>query len=148
MSAVRTLAWALTLAGALPFLIATVFLYASDTARIRVPAITALVTYSAVILSFLGGIQWGLALREGTATEVDRARALGWSVVPSLAAWGVLWLPSSLSQLVGAFLVLLCAWGADVHFSRRSIVPAWFLVLRTTITALVGATLLAAAARL
>ena len=148
MSTVRTLAWALTLAGALPFLIATVLLYASDTARIRVPAITALVTYSAVILSFLGGIQWGLALRDDPATENGRAQALGWSVIPSLAAWGVLWLPSSLSQVVGAAFVLLCAWGADVHFSRRGIVPGWFLVLRTTITALVGATLLAAAARL
>lgn len=145
---IRTLAWALTLAGALPFLIATGLLYASDSAGIRVPAVTALVTYAAVILSFLGGIQWGLALRDDPATEIDRVKALGWSVVPSLAAWGVLWLPSSVSQVVGALFVLVCAWGSDVLFSRRGIVPRWFLVLRTTITALVGATLLAAAARL
>lgn len=148
MSTIRTLAWALTLAGALPFLIATVLLYASDAARIRVPAITALVTYAAVILSFLGGIQWGLALREDPATEGARTQALGWSVIPSLAAWGVLWLPSSLSQVIGALFVLVCAFGGDVVFARRGIVPGWFLVLRATITALVGATLLAAAARL
>lgn len=145
---IRPLAWALTLAGALPFLIATALLYAFDAAAIRVPAITALVTYAAVILSFLGGIQWGLCLREDPATEVDRVKALGWSVVPSLAAWGVLWLPSSLLQVFGAIVVLCATWAADGVLARRGIVPGWFFVLRSTITAIVGATLLAALFRL
>jgi hypothetical protein len=145
---IRTLAWALTLAGALPFLVATGLLYAFETAAIRVPAITALVTYAAVILSFLGGIEWGLCLREDPATEVDRVKALGWSVVPSLAAWGVLWLPSSILQVFGAILVLFATWAADALLTRRSIVPAWFFVVRSTITLIVGATLLAALLRL
>ena len=60
---IRRIAWILTFAGAIPFAVATGFLFAGDS-HVRVPAIAALVTYSAVVLSFLGGIEWGLALRE------------------------------------------------------------------------------------
>ena len=96
---VRRLAWFLTLAGAVPFVLATGALFASDASSVRVPAITALVTYSAVILSFLGGIEWGLAIRDDAGNEASRAIALGLSTVSSLAAWAVLWLPSATWQV-------------------------------------------------
>src|SRR5205085_2549184 len=95
----RRRAWLLTIAGALPFVAATAALLAERSA-VRVPAIAALVTYAAVILSFLGGIEWGLAVQESPAAASaktrDRLRAIALlvSTLPSLAAWGLLWLPS------------------------------------------------------
>ncbi len=53
---VRRIAWILAVAGAIPFIVATAALYLSSASSVRVPAIAALVTYTAVILSFLGGI--------------------------------------------------------------------------------------------
>ena len=72
---VRRLAWFLAVAGAVPFLVATAALFVSDASSVRVPAIAALVTYSAVILSFLGGIEWGLAIRDEAGNGVARARS-------------------------------------------------------------------------
>ena len=143
---VRTIAWILAFAGAVPFAVATVAL-TSPHSQVRVPAIAAMVTYAAVILSFLGGIEWGVALREGPlgapaiARERFRAAALVVSAVPSLAAWGLLWLPSPQWQLAAALglFVLVCA--VDLGFARQGLLPSWFVNLRTAATALVGAIL-------
>ena len=55
---VRRVAWLLAIAGAIPFAAMTFALVGTGN-HIRIPAIAALVTYAAVILSFLGGIEWG-----------------------------------------------------------------------------------------
>jgi Protein of unknown function (DUF3429) len=145
---IRRLAWFLALAGAFPFLLATAALYSSDASSVRVPAITALVTYAAVILSFLGGIEWGLALREEAGTEATRAVALGLSTVPSLAAWAVLWLPSPTWQVGTSLAILVAVWAADQWLASRGLLPAWFIDLRTAVTALVAVILAVALFRL
>lgn len=138
---VRRIAWFLALAGALPFVAATAALFMSDAAQVRVPAIAALVTYSAVILSFLGGIEWGLALGEGSGNETTRVAALGLSAVPSLAGWAVLWLPSPTWQVGTALGIFIAVWGADQWMASRGLLPTWFIDLRTAITALVASVL-------
>jgi len=135
---VRRIAWILTFAGAVPFAAATATLFVGDDLHLRVPAIAALVTYSAVILSFLGGIEWGLALREEAGNEMTRAIALGLSAVPSLAAWAVLWLPSPTYQVGTALAIFVFVWAADQWLSSRGLLPAWFVDLRTAITAVVA----------
>jgi hypothetical protein len=132
---VRRIAWVFAFTGALVFAGLTLALFSSET-RIRIPAITALVTFTAVILSYLGGIEGGLALREETSTERIRAAALCLSIVPALAGWGVLWLPTSRWQ-VGASIALFAAvWAADLWLARRGLIPSWFVDLRTAVTAL------------
>jgi hypothetical protein len=145
---VRRLAWFLTLAGAVPFVLATGALFASDASSVRVPAITALVTYSAVILSFLGGIEWGLAIRDDSGNETSRAIALGLSTVSSLAAWAVLWLPTATWQVGAALGLFVAVWAADQWMASRGLLPAWFVDLRTAISALVSAILALALFRL
>ena len=145
---VRRLAWFLTLAGVVPFVLATGALFASDASSVRVPAITALVTYSAVILSFLGGIEWGLAIRDDSGNEATRAIALGLSTVSSLAAWAVLWLPSATWQVGAALGLFVTVWVADQWMASRGLLPAWFVDLRTAISALVSAILALALFRL
>jgi hypothetical protein len=142
-SPVRILAWILAVAGAVPFAVATAAL-TSTHSQVRVPAIAAMVTYAAVILSFLGGIEWGLALREDSlgASEASRERfraaALAVSVVPSLAGWGVLWLPSPQWQLGAALGLFVAVWAIDLAFARQGLLPSWFVNLRTAVTVMVS----------
>lgn len=134
---VRRIAWILAAAGVVPFLVATAALMASESS-VRVPAIAGLVTYAAVILSFLGGIEWGLAIREEASNERIRAMALGFSAVPSMAAWAVLWLPSPRWQVGAALGIFVAVWAADQWMASRGLLPAWFVDLRTAITAIVA----------
>ncbi|MGE0357856.1 MAG: DUF3429 domain-containing protein [Burkholderiales bacterium] len=145
---VRRLAWFLAFAGAVPFVLATGALFVSDASSVRVPAIAALVTYAAVILSFLAGIEWGLAIRDESGTEVTRAIALGLSTVSSLAAWAVLWLPSPTWQVGTALGLFAAAWAADQWMAGRGLLPAWFVDLRAAVSALVVAILALALVRL
>jgi hypothetical protein len=139
---VRRVAWLLAIAGAIPFAAMTFALTSADNA-VRIPAIAALVTYAAVILSFLGGIEWGLAVQEpmaapGPQKERLRATALFISAAPSLAAWGVFWLPSPHWQLGASLALFILVWAADLGLSRQGLVPSWFVDLRTAITAVVA----------
>ncbi len=101
----------------------------------------ALLAYGTIIASFLGGIRWGLALREsGRAAALD----LVLSVVPSLIAWGTLALPRPFDA--GALGLLLLAWGAvDQDLPRRGLAPAWFGRLRIVLSGVAGLAMLAAA---
>lgn len=134
---VKRIAWFLAFAGAVPFLVATGALFASSASSVRVPAIAAIVTYSAVILSFLAGIEWGLAIRDESGTEATRVIALGLSTVSSLAAWAVLWLPSPAWQIGTALGLFAGVWAADQWMASRGLLPSWFVDLRTAVTALV-----------
>jgi hypothetical protein len=141
---VRRIAWFLAIAGALPFIAATAALYLSSASSVRVPAIAALVTYSAVILSFLGGIEWGLAIRDETGTESTRVVALGLSVVSSLAAWAVLWMDGPKWQVGSALAIFVAVWAADQWMAGKGLLPAWFIDLRTAVSVLVALVLGAA----
>lgn len=65
-------------------------------------AVFGLLAYGASILSFLGAIHWGLALRDPADPRVGM---LAWGVVPSLVAWAaLLWGASGGLGLVAAGL--------------------------------------------
>ena len=72
-----TLAWALGLAGLIPFVLGSALQWYGPPGW-RMLAGMALLSYGAVIVSFLGGIHWGLAMR---ASPVPVAR-LVWGVLP------------------------------------------------------------------
>src|SRR5258708_5116138 len=131
---VRRVAWILVIAGVVPFAGSTIALLWGDS-HIRIPAIAALVTYAAILLSYLGGIEGGLALREQFGTETTRAVALGLSGVPSLAAWGILWLPSPQMQLGAATALFVIVWMAGLLAARLALLPSWWVPPRTPPTA-------------
>jgi hypothetical protein len=133
---IRRLSWLFAVAGASILAGLTLALF-SDESRIRIPAITALVTFAAVILSYLGGIEGGIALGEGRSSDKTRTFALCLSALPALAAWGVLWLPSSQSQVGAALVLFIVVWGTDLWLARQGLVPRWFVDLRTAVTAAV-----------
>ena len=95
-----------------------------------------LMTYAALIASFLGGIRWGLALLR------PNSNSLLWvSVIPSLLAWAALALPRPYDNLVlvGLFLWLVMI---DVRLVLRALAPRWFGTLRIALTAVVLTSLL------
>jgi len=121
-------ALALGLAGLLPFAACAAAAHALPPGQQDV-AIQALAGYGAVILSFLGGVRWGLVIRvpaEGTLFP-----RLLLSVVPSLICWVSLLLPirAGLGLLAVGFVVML------VSDWRTTAAPAWYRRLRLPLSA-------------
>lgn len=102
-------------------------------------AIDALRFYAAVILSFLGGVHWGLAIADFGAPPGHGAgwTRLGGSVLPALIAWVCLLLPPApgLLAMALAFAALLAA---DLLAVRRALAPPWYPRLRIPLTFVVA----------
>ncbi len=107
-----------------------------------IPAGAALSTYGAVILSFMGGAQWGLAV---ALSSIDRSglwRRFGISVAPALVGWCALLPPARLGlALLGAAFALLAVY--DLWCVRRGEAPRWYGRLRLGLSAAVVACLAA-----
>jgi Protein of unknown function (DUF3429) len=127
-------------AGLLPFVAGAVVLWASS-GDARVAWATALLAYAALIVSFLGGIHWGLAMRQATPS----ARGLAWGVVPSLLAWPMLLLPPAYG-LAGLGLALWACYAVDRRAFPAQGIGAWLgLRLQLTVVASLSCGLAAAA---
>jgi hypothetical protein len=137
--AVPAPAWVLGLSGLIPFV--TGALAVAFAPEIKPEAAAALLTYGAVILSFLGGIRWGFAVFEG-----DRAgwNAYGASVIPSLVAW----VAAAGGGPVGLVIlaIALALWYGVERASPPSIaLPGWYLRFRGILTAIAALSLIFAA---
>jgi hypothetical protein len=89
-------------AGLLPFLAGAALVWLVHD-ELRPWVAQALALYGAVIVSFLGGIHWGVGLRE----RPQDVRLLAWGVTPSLLAWvAALMPPSAGLALLGMGLIV------------------------------------------
>lgn len=93
-------------------------------------AIRLFVIYSALILSFLGGVHWGVAMQ----SEGSPSRALKWSMVPSIIGillfFAGVWV-SPLTMLTVVALTHLF-W---LNFEKRHLAEQlWYLELRNRLT--------------
>lgn len=93
----------------------------------------ALLTYGAVILSFVGALHWGLAMALPGLTQRQRTGAFAWSVVPALVAWPALLVPMQAGAVLLAvgFLAHLLQ---DRRLAAAAPLPAWYLPLRLRLT--------------
>lgn len=114
-------------AGLIPFAAAALAAMIVEDAQLRALALQAFVAYSAVILSFLGGVRWGAALGEAGW------RPLALSVLPSLIACGCL-----LIQPFDALKILALLYAVigffDVMRRPSPEWPAWFMKLRARLS--------------
>ncbi|MEM8877224.1 MAG: DUF3429 domain-containing protein [Pseudomonadota bacterium] len=94
-------------------------------------AVDAVRYYGAVILSFLGGIRWGLAIQPFNKDDLWFQLAL--SVAPSLFAWGALLVPGQIG-IAMLILGLVGMLAADVQFVNQGRAPQWFSKLRLWLT--------------
>lgn len=102
------LALRLGYAGLLPFVLGALMVWLVN-AEAHVYAALGLAAYAALIVSFLGGIHWGLVMR---AESPAPAPVLLWGVMPSLLAWPALMMPPHAGLVVLGALLLLC-WAVD-----------------------------------
>lgn len=108
---------------------------------LRVGVLFALGAYGAVILSFLGGIHWGMAIVDLAAGHQQASyRRLTIGVLPSLLAWCALLLPSgaTLPVLAAGFALMLAV---DWRMTNEAEAPAWYPQLRWPLTVAVVASL-------
>ncbi|OYU70538.1 MAG: DUF3429 domain-containing protein [Alphaproteobacteria bacterium PA2] len=123
----------LGVAGLVPFFA----LSAAIALRLQTPYGSAslwLAAYGAVILSFMGGAQWGITVaRPGRG---DNWRAYAVSVIPALVAWPALFLPITWA-LATLSVTFACLLGYDLWTVRRGEAPEWYGQLRLGLTAAV-----------
>jgi hypothetical protein len=90
-------------AGLLPFLAGALLVWLVR-ADVHAYAALALSVYAALILSFLGGLHWGLAMRQARPSSA----ALVWGVVPSLVAWPAALMPPDAGLVVHGLMFIAC----------------------------------------
>lgn len=131
----------LGLAGVLPFLACGLMTLATlDPASSRWAA--ALVGYGAVVLGFIGAVQWGLAMADPQA-RAERTR-LVFAVVPAVIGWLALLVdafgPSELAiaLLIGGYVVTI---GGEDRAARAGLLPGGYLAMRWLLTLIAVAVL-------
>ena len=128
-------------AGLIPFAVLALLLWLL-TGELQTFVSIALASYAALIVSFLGGIHWGIgwlaghqALKDGSAAAAHHAQRnhFLWGIVPSLLAWpGVLMSPFAGLAWLG-FVLILC-YLADRTLYTHAGLQAW-LTLRFRLSA-------------
>ncbi|MEM6463766.1 MAG: DUF3429 domain-containing protein [Pseudomonadota bacterium] len=129
--------------GVIPFVVCAAATLTAPPILAAVAAL-ALLLYGAIILSFLGGIQWGLEIarngRDGDA-GVSFVR-LTVSVIPALIGWCSLLLPREYGLVLLA-VAFACVLAVDLQAARTGQAPAWYPKLRWPLTVTAIVTLLA-----
>ena len=131
--------------GAIPFIMLAVAVLIVDDARVRPLLTNAVITYGAVILSFLGGVRWGIAIAADDGAENDKLPLwLTISIIPSLLGWGALFMP----EHIGAIFLAVCfvSFGyLDIREIGISSAPAWYSKLRLPLSLAASASLMVVA---
>ncbi len=130
---------ALGVAGLIPFIGGALAMALADDGA-RAQAALALAAYGAVIVSFLGGIHWGLAF----ARLQPPVAMFAWGVLPSLVGWAALLLPPATGLALLAAMIAVC-YVVDHRVYPRLQVGHW-LPLRRLLSAVAALSCAAGAA--
>lgn len=137
--AVPVLAAQLGYAGLIPFVLLAIASWVFSK-EFHTQIHTALLSYAAIILSFMGAVHWGLAIAGRAEIE---SWQLGLSVLPPLVAWFASLAPPMInySILILAFIGL-CLF--DGHMVKAGKAPPWYSSLRIPLTTVVVISLIVA----
>lgn len=142
----------LGIAGLIPFIAIPVLVaigadvWMPDTLK-GIATIPALILYAAVILSFMGGVQWGNAIRLSDAEPATDFRRYAISVLPALLAWTATLLDARTGiAVLGVGFVVLLAY--DIWTVRAGEMANWYETLRLGLTSVVVVSLTATSALL
>ena len=126
--AVPALAWRLGHAGLIPFVLGALLVWLVHGEAL--PFVSqALSVYAGLIVSFLGGLHWGIAMRQAEPAP----RLFIWGVVPSLLAGMAVLMPAYAGLVLNGVIVVVC------YLVDRRVYPAeglaHWLTLRFRLTA-------------
>lgn len=133
-------AWFLGISGLIPFIVGLILTLSGDVSSPVVEGLAlegprVMLSYGAIILSFMGAIHWGTALER----EPDRAWPYGVSVVPALYGW-LIWGLSLLNPTDSGLLMIALALGFvillvfDLVRGQAGDFPKWYPRLRVLLT--------------
>jgi len=133
---------ALGLAALLPLLVLALLILADVSPPFDRDTIArVMVGYGALLLSFLGGVRWGMTMRLSMGRR--EAATLAASLAPMLVGWIALFLPAG--PALGLLAVAYAGQGAwDVWTIEAGYGPPWYGRLRVQFTLVVTAILAAA----
>lgn len=144
MPRIPRLALALGASGVLPFL-AGALVMAFGGATLQSLAQVYLVGYGIAILSFMGGVHWGLAMSwSANAPDARAPYQYVISVIPALAAWMTLFFPMAFQALWLALCFGLLL-GVDIKLTRLGRAPGWYPSMRWPLSLVVVGCLCATA---
>lgn len=132
-------------AGLIPFVVLTALMWLVNAELLPFVSI-ALGGYAAVIVSFLGGVHWGIGFMKAQADTAAAPRShFVWGVVPSLIAWLALMMPVYAAlPLLG--LVVVACYAVDSKTYPTAGLGHWLpMRLRLTVVATASCVLGAAA---
>ena len=128
-------------AGLIPFVMLAVLMWLVDAALLPFLAI-ALAGYAATIVSFLGGVHWGIGFTQGDSAP--RFHFI-WGVAPALFAWLALMLSAQAALPLLALVVVAC-YVVDSKTYPAAGLASWLpMRLRLTVVAALSCLLGAAA---
>ena len=128
-------------AGLIPFILLAALMWLVDAELLPFVAI-ALSGYAATIVSFLGGVHWGIGFMKGEATPQFH---FVWGVVPSLIAWLALMMPAYAALPLFGLIVVAC-YAVDSKTYPAAGLASWLpMRLRLTVVATASCVLGAAA---
>ena len=128
-------------AGLVPFVLLAALMWLVDSELLPFVAI-ALGGYAAAIVSFLGGVHWGIGFMKGEAAPRFH---FVWGVVPSLIAWLALMMPAYAALPLLGMVVAAC-YLVDSKTYPAAGLASWLpMRLRLTIVATLSCVLGAAA---
>ena len=121
-------------AGLIPFFLMTLGVWTADAKWIG-DFVKGQLAYAMVILSFLGGVHWGVALLSNTLPEEISRRALTWGVTPSLIAWcATLFSGFGFAVMMAGFIAAL---QVDKQLYPAYGMPDWMVPMRKRLTTVV-----------
>ena len=128
----------LGLSGIIPFIFLTIgiWFFPYD---LKLFALYNLLNYSVIIISFLGAIYWGVAMRN----EKKSFKPYFISVIPSILSWFMLMGFFSHYLLILVFIILtfFCIYFMDIKYVKSGFFPEWYGSLRKTISIIIVLTL-------
>jgi Protein of unknown function (DUF3429) len=131
---VNPIAQRLAYAGLIPFVLGALLLWLLSGFNADAHAFVALSlsAYAAVVISFLGGIYWGLGMRQA----VPSPQPFVWGLVPSLAAWVAVVMPAYAGLVLHGVMLVVCYLVDRQHYPALG-AGAW-LTLRFRLSAVAG----------
>jgi len=125
----------LGLSGLLPFVfLGAIYVYQSPDVNSEIRS--ALLAYGAIILSFLGGVRWGVAMSEASPTRIISQLCV--SIMPSVVGWIAFLIKNQIGLFIltaAFFLILLLDY-------KLPGAPNWYFRLRALLSSAVIASLL------
>lgn len=127
-------------AGLLPFVLGALLVWVGLAPDLHAFVTLALSAYAGIIVSFLGGIHWGLAFRH----SAPPASLFIWGVLPALVAWLAVIMPPYAGLVLHGTMLAVC-YGVDRRVYPVQGVGHW-LTLRFRLSAVASLACFLAAA--